>query len=77
MDSLTFFISVSPVISISGYDTLFEHMNKVQGSYEIKCAFVQEIIHEAGRFKKKVLIDLLEKFERSLTQHSKTNDKFR
>ncbi|XP_060595337.1 integrator complex subunit 6-like [Ruditapes philippinarum] len=59
------------------YDTLFEHMNKVQGSYEIKCAFVQEIIHEAGRFKKKVLIDLLEKFERSLTQHSKTNDKFR
>lgn len=56
---------------------LFEHMNKVQGSYEIRRAFVQQIIHEAGRFKKKVLIGLLEQFEKSLVQHSKGNNKVR
>ena len=58
---------------VSGYDALFEHMNKVQGSFEIKHAFVRDIIHEASRFKKKVLIDLLEQFEKSLINHSKNN----
>ncbi|XP_052801823.1 integrator complex subunit 6-like [Mya arenaria] len=55
------------------YDTLFEHMNRVQGSFEIRHAFVREIIHEAARFKKKFLIDLLQQFETSLIKHSKNN----
>lgn len=59
------------------YDDLFDLMNKVQGSFEIKQAFVQDIIHEAGRFKKKHLISLLEQFEKSLVQHSKNNNKIR
>jgi len=49
-------------------------MNKVQGNAEIKHAFVRDIIHEASRFKKKTLIDLLEKFETSLINHSKNNN---
>lgn len=56
---------------------LFDHMNKVQGSLEMKHAFVKDIIHEAGRFKKNVLIDLLKQFEKSLLNHSKNNNKHR
>ena len=51
-------------------------MNKVQGTLDTKRAFIKDIVHEAGRFKKKVLIQLLEQFEQTLIQndkHSKTN----
>ena len=58
---------------VSGYDDLFSHLNKIQGSYKTKRAFVTDIIHEASRFKKKVLVSLLEQFEKSLIQHSKQN----
>lgn len=50
------------------YDNLFHHLNSVQGSVELKCAFVKDVIHEAGRFKKKVLIQMLEQFQTSLMQ---------
>lgn len=58
------------------YEKLFSFMNKVQGTLDTKRAFIKDIIHEAGRFKKKVLIQLLEQFEQTLIQsdkHSKTN----
>ena len=32
----------------------------------MKCAFVKDIIREAERFKKKVLIKMLEQFEKSM-----------
>lgn len=50
------------------YDNLFHQLNSVQGNMELKCAFVKDIIHEAGRFKKKVLIQMLEQFQTSLMQ---------
>lgn len=58
------------------YEKLFSFLNKVQGTLDTKRAFIKDIIHEAGRFKKKVLIQLLEQFEQTLIQadkHSKTN----
>ncbi|XP_063426619.1 integrator complex subunit 6-like [Mytilus trossulus] len=50
------------------YDNIFTQLSTVQGPSEVKCAFLKEIIHEAGRFKKKVLIKMLEQFENSLLQ---------
>ncbi|CAC5393898.1 INTS6 [Mytilus coruscus] len=50
------------------YDNIFTQLSTVQGPSEVKCAFLKEIIHEAGRFKKKVLIRMLEQFENSLLQ---------
>lgn len=50
------------------YDNIFNQLSTIQGPQEIKCAFIKDIIHEAGRFKKKVLIKMLEQFEKSLLQ---------
>lgn len=52
----------------SDYETLFSHLNTVQGNLDIKCAFVKDVIREAGRFKKQVLIQMLEQFEKSIVQ---------
>ena len=62
---------VTWLTSFSGYEKLFSHMSKIQGTLETKQAFIKEIIHEAGRFKKKVLIQLLEQFEKTLIQNDK------
>lgn len=53
---------------LADYDNLFHHLNSVQGNVELKCAFVRDVIREAGRFKKKVLIQMLEQFQTSLMQ---------
>lgn len=53
---------------VADYDNLFHHLNSVQGNVELKCAFVRDVIREAGRFKKKVLIQMLEQFQTSLMQ---------
>ncbi|KAL5005014.1 hypothetical protein ScPMuIL_018470 [Solemya velum] len=49
------------------YEHLFNQLHSVEGSVDTKCGFVRDVIKEAGRFKKKVLIQLLEQFEMSLT----------
>lgn len=60
------------------YENIFNQLNTVQGSQEIKCAFIKDIIHEAGRFKKKVLIKMLEQFENSLltSEYKRRNGSF-
>lgn len=50
------------------YDALFNHLNTVQGSLDMKSAFVRDVIREAGRFKKKVLIQMLEQYCKSMVQ---------
>ncbi|XP_062585335.1 integrator complex subunit 6-like, partial [Saccostrea cucullata] len=50
------------------YDNLFHQLNSVQGNVELKCAFISDVIREASRFKKKVLIQMLEQFQNSLMQ---------
>lgn len=56
------------IFFLADYDNLFHHLNSVQGNVELKCAFVRDVIREAGRFKKKVLIQMLEQFQTSLMQ---------
>ncbi|ESO86410.1 hypothetical protein LOTGIDRAFT_179396 [Lottia gigantea] len=53
------------------YEQLFSLMNTVRGSIEVRCAFVKEIIHEANRFKKKTLVQMLEQFEQSMIKVEK------
>ncbi|KAK2155545.1 hypothetical protein LSH36_237g04058 [Paralvinella palmiformis] len=48
------------------YDALFNYLTTIRGSIETKCQFMQDIIHEASRFKKHVLINLLHQYERTL-----------
>lgn len=50
------------------YDKIFSLLNTVQGPSEVRCTFLKDIIHEAARFKKKVLIKMLEQFESTLLQ---------
>ena len=53
---------------VSDYDKLFQHLNSLQGNLDTRCLFIRDIVREAGRFKKKVLIGLLEQFEQSMVK---------
>lgn len=44
------------------HDILFKYMEKVQGSVETRKNFVQLIVKEAMRFKRKTLVYLLNEF---------------
>lgn len=50
------------------FAVLFENLKLVQGCLETRVSFVQDVIHEAARFKRKSLIELLKNYERTLTQ---------
>ena len=64
---------VSLSFIITDYEQLFQQMNKVQGPAEMKCHFVRAIIHEALRFKKRILANLLQQFEQSIVQMESNN----
>lgn len=51
------------------YDKFFHHLNSMQGSLGIKIDFIKDLIREAGRFKKRRLIQHLEQFENALTEN--------
>ncbi|KAK3094412.1 hypothetical protein FSP39_001482 [Pinctada imbricata] len=53
------------------YENLFNQLNTVQGTLETRCAFIKDIICEAQRFKKKVLTQMLEQFEKSMVQNER------
>ena len=53
---------------LSDYENLFNQLNTVQGSLDMRCAFIKDVMQEASRFKKKVLIQMLEQFEKSMVQ---------
>ncbi|GAB6024222.1 Integrator complex subunit 6 [Chamberlinius hualienensis] len=50
------------------FRVLFEKLNSVQGNLEVRVSFIREIIREASRFKRKSLVVMLEKFERTLVE---------
>lgn len=54
------------------YESLFTKLNLVQGSVDVRVSFVREVIHEALRFKRKTLVQSLEKFEQTLLQTAPT-----
>lgn len=51
------FFSLSPFLL--DYDPIFQHLDTIQGTADTKRAFVQEVIKEAERFRKKQLVALL------------------
>ncbi|XP_035250530.1 integrator complex subunit 6 [Anguilla anguilla] len=53
------------------FESIFHFLNQVQGSLDTRLIFLQNIIREAARFKRRVLIEQLENFLEEL--HMRTN----
>ncbi|CAL1547176.1 unnamed protein product [Lymnaea stagnalis] len=60
------------------FDRLFQLLNTVQGSFKVQAEFVKDIIYEAQRFKRKTLVQDLEKFIQTIhnCNNTKLNNKF-
>lgn len=56
------------LLCFTDYDKLFDHLKTLEGSMDTKCLFLRDIISEALRFKKKILVQLLQNFEQSLVK---------
>lgn len=64
-----------PLLLLSGflsflspdYDAIFQHLEAVRGSVEIRRGFVRDVMKEAGKFKRKQLIQQLEDWGAKLT----------
>jgi hypothetical protein len=48
------------------YEVIFQHLESVRGSNEVRKLFVVDIIKEATKFKKKKLVQTLEEWRTSL-----------
>ncbi|XP_046568892.1 integrator complex subunit 6-like [Haliotis rubra] len=57
------------------YDGIFSLLNTVQGGLDTRCSLVRDVIHEAARFKKKVLIKMLEQFVDTMVQGEPRRDR--
>ncbi|XP_022093387.1 integrator complex subunit 6-like isoform X2 [Acanthaster planci] len=51
------------------FSRLFVHLNAIQGDLDTKYLFVNSIIREAGRFKRRRLIEMLETFQQSVVRY--------
>ena len=49
------------------FDVIFHHLEGVRGSIEVRKAFVQEVVREAGKFKRRPLIQQLEVWSAKLS----------
>ncbi|XP_033097215.1 integrator complex subunit 6-like [Anneissia japonica] len=59
------------------YSKIFENLNNIQGDLDTKYLFINNIIREAGRFKKRRLIEMLIKFQKSVVEHEENLNKQR
>lgn len=50
------------------YDGLFGQLNNIQGSLDIRCFFMKQLIHEALRFKKRTLAKMLDQFQGNMVK---------
>ncbi|XP_064638509.1 integrator complex subunit 6-like [Lineus longissimus] len=50
------------------YDALFKEMSAMRGNVEVKVSFIREMAFEAARFKKKLLVEMIEQYERSFVR---------
>lgn len=57
------------------FTQLFTQLNMVQGPLDVRIQVVRDVIHEALRFKRKFLVQLLEDFEQSLLREEERNHK--
>ncbi|CAI9726679.1 Hypothetical predicted protein [Octopus vulgaris] len=59
------------------YDKFFQYLNSMKGTLNMKVKFIKDLVGEAARFKKRRLIQHLEKFELSMTEcETKCSRKF-
>ena len=68
--SLSLSLPLSPPLSLflsADYDAIFQHLEAVRGSVDIRRGFVREVVKEAGKFKRKQLIQQLEEWGAKLT----------
>ncbi|XP_013400785.1 integrator complex subunit 6 [Lingula anatina] len=56
------------------YAPLFQHLGCIQGNLDLKLTFLRDVIHEASRFKKRALIEMLEQFEETLVKKEMGNN---
>ena len=65
-------------ISLADYDTIFQYLESIRGSVEVRETFVSEVIKEATKFKKWKLVEQLEVWCTSLkTVSLKTDSNFK
>ncbi|XP_071951141.1 integrator complex subunit 6-A-like [Antedon mediterranea] len=59
------------------YSKIFDGLNNIQGDLDTKYLFINNIIKEAGRFKKRRLIEMLIKFQKAVVEHEENINKRR
>uniref|UniRef100_A0A7N8YL23 Integrator complex subunit 6 n=1 Tax=Mastacembelus armatus TaxID=205130 RepID=A0A7N8YL23_9TELE len=62
----------SLALSVSDYEKIFLLLKQIQGTLDTRLIFLQNIIKEAARFKKRVLIEQLENFLEEI--HNRSNN---
>lgn len=58
------------------YDGIFKHLQSLQGSLEMRCHFIRNVMNEAARFKKQLLVSRLEELMQSLVRFSSKENLF-
>lgn len=58
---------LGPCYLLADYDAIFQHLEALRGSVEVRKGFVRDIVKEAGKFKRKQLIQQLEEWGARLT----------
>lgn len=53
---------------ISDHATLFSHLHQIQGTLDIRLAFVKDIVKESLRFKRRNLATLLEEYLKTIQE---------
>ena len=64
--SIKFCFKLHCIYFVLDHDKLFETLDKVQGNLDTKRLVVRQVIQEATRFKRKVLVQMLQQFEKSM-----------
>lgn len=64
------------LLVIVGYDSIFKHLQSLQGSLEMRCHFIRNVMNEAARFKKQLLVSRLEELQQSLVRFSSKENLF-
>lgn len=57
---------------VSDYETLFSHLHQIQGTLDIRLAFLRDIVKESLRFKRRNLASLLEDHLKNLQEDNWT-----
>lgn len=55
-------------MSVSDYAILFSHLHQIQGTLDIRLAFIRDIVKESLRFKRRNLAMLLEEYYKTVQE---------